>query len=353
MNTPAAKGQMLRLLFWESTIKCNLHCAHCRRIEDDDAVGSDMTTDQAKDMIDQLADIGTEQGFMPIMVFSGGEPLCRSDLFEIVEHAGKRSIKLALATNGTLVDTAIAQKIKDSGITRVSVSLDGADADTHDKLRMLTGSFDRAICGIKNLFEKEVPFQINITLTKNNAHQFEDIYELSKSLGAAAVHIFMLVPVGCGQVLAETDMLTPEQYEEMLIKVAEFDKRGDIEIKVTCGPHYERVIRQQSLNKTRVARVSKGCLAGLGVIFVAHDGNVFPCGYLPVNCGNILQQPLRNIWYKNKDLARMRDSNALEGKCGVCKYRQVCGGCRARAYSIEGNYMAQEPFCAYIPEEAD
>ncbi len=367
MNKHAAKGQMLRLLFWESTIKCNLHCAHCRRVEDDDAAGTDMTTAQAKDMIDQLADVGAEQNFMPIIVFSGGEPLCRSDLFEIIDHAGKRSIKLALATNGTLVDAAIAQKIKDSGITRVSVSLDGADANTHDKLRMLTGSFDQAVCGIKNLFEKQVPFQINITLTKNNAHQLEDIYELSKSLGAVAVHIFMLVPVGCGQTLAETDMLTPEQYEEMLIKVAALDRRSDIEMKVTCGPHYERVMRQQGLHKTRVApkkndsmaagkplhgHASKGCLAGLGVIFVAHNGDVFPCGYLPVNCGNILQQPLRDIWYNSKDLARMRDSNALEGKCGVCGYRQVCGGCRARAFSVEGNYMAQEPFCAYIPEEA-
>lgn len=364
-----AGKQMLRLLFWESTIRCNLECAHCRRIEDDEAVVTDMTTEQAKGMIDQLAAVGEGQPFMPIMVFSGGEPLCREDLFELVEYAGSKSIRCALATNGTLVDGVIADKVKQSGIARVSVSLDGATADVHDGLRRLDGSFDQALVGIRNMAERQIPFQINITLTKNNAHQLEDVYELAKSLGACAVHIFMLVPVGCGQTLAETDMLTPAQYEEMLLKVEELDRRGEIEIKVTCGPHYERVIREQGLYKERKAaghghpgakapgmaghgQTSKGCLAGLGVIFVAHNGEVFPCGYLPVKCGNVLQQPLGEIWTGSADLAKMRDSSELEGKCGVCGYREVCGGCRARAYSVDGNYMAEEPFCAYVPPKA-
>ncbi|MBE0534728.1 MAG: radical SAM protein [Phycisphaerae bacterium] len=360
-------NQMLRLLFWESTIRCNLSCAHCRRIDGDETACKDLTTEQARTMIDQLAEVGRSQPFMPILVFSGGEPLCREDIFELIDYARGRDIRAALATNGTLVDETITRRIKDSGVARVSVSLDGATAEVHDRLRQLSGSFEQALAGIRCLAHHGVPFQINVTLTKHNAHQIEDVYQLARTLGAAAVHIFMLVPVGCGQVLAETDMLSPEQYEEMLVSICRLDGRGEIEIKVTCGPHYERVIRQHGLDKVRRAsapshaaapgahphgKATRGCLAGLGVIFVGHQGDVFPCGYLPVKCGNILEQPLKDIWHGSPDLARMRDSDALEGKCGGCGYRALCSGCRARAFAATGNYMAEEPFCAYVPPEA-
>jgi radical SAM protein with 4Fe4S-binding SPASM domain len=343
-----------------------LTCAHCRRIESDEQAHKDITTAQAKALIEQLVVLGQSQPMMPVLVFSGGEPLCREDLFELVKHARSLGITPALATNGTLIDTTVAQQIRDSGIARVSVSLDGATAEVHNKLRQLEGSFERAIEGIRYLRQQKVPFQINITLTKNNAGQLEEVYELAKSLGAVAVHIFMLVPVGCGQSLAETDMLSPEQYEQKLLDICELDGRGELQMKVTCGPHYERVIRQKGLYKSRLKTgeskgdvpgrsghrgASKGCLAGLGVLFVGHQGDVFPCGYLPIKCGNVLEQKLSDIWYNSKDLARMRDSDLLEGKCGVCGYREVCGGCRGRAYAGTGNYMAEEPFCAYVPPE--
>ncbi len=361
-----AVRQVLRLLFWESTIKCNLACAHCRRLESNEAAVRDLSTAQAKDLIEQLAELGKAQPMMPLLVFSGGEPLCREDLLELVGQARSLGIIPALATNGTLIDAEIAERIHDSGIARVAVSLDGATAEVHNKLRQLEGSFEKAIEGIGYLRDKDVPFQINVTLTKHNAEQLEDIYELAKSLGSVAVHIFMLVPVGCGQVLAETDMLSPQQYEQKMLEICRLDGRGELQMKVTCGPHYERVIREQGLYRLRAGAektsdaipgrsgykgISKGCLAGLGILFVGHQGDVFPCGYLPVNCGNILKDKLSDIWYKNKDLARMRDSDKLEGKCGICGYRQVCGGCRARAYAATGNYMAEEPFCAYVPPE--
>ena len=359
------KQQLLRLLFWESTIKCNLSCAHCRRLEDNEAVDTDMSTAQAQDLIEQLAELGKTQPFMPVMVFSGGEPLCRSDIFELVGKAKSLGITPALATNATLIDADMAQTIKDSGILRVAVSLDGASADVHDKLRQQKGSFEKAIEGISHLREKGISFQINIILTKQNASSLEDVYTLAKSTGAAAVHIFMLVPVGCGQVLAETDMLSPSEYEEMLVKISELDRRGELQIKVTCGPHYERVMRQQGMHESGTeskgnvpsrpqghGKGGRGCLAGLGVIFVAHQGDVFPCGYLPVKCGNVLEVSLSEIWQGSSDLAKMRDSSKFEGKCGVCGFREVCGGCRARAYGITGNYMAEEPFCAYIPPKA-
>ena len=366
MKKVLPQNRILRLLFWEATIKCNLACAHCRRLESDEAVVTDLSASQAKVLIEQLAELGQAQPMMPVLVFSGGEPLCRDDIFELVDYAKSLGITPALATNGTMINAATAEKIVDSGIVRVAVSLDGATAEVHNRLRRQDGSFEKAIDGIKHLRHKEVPFQINITLTKNNAEQLKDVYALAGSLGAVALHIFMLVPVGCGEVLAETDMLSPQQYEQKLLEICRLDSAGQLQVKVTCGPHYERVIRQQGLYQSRVKTghpgssvpgrsrhngASKGCLAGLGVLFVGHQGDVFPCGYLPVNCGNVLKEPLSQIWYNNKDLARMRDSNSLEDKCGVCSYRQICGGCRGRAYAATGNYMAEEPFCAYVPPE--
>jgi len=344
------------MLFWETTIRCNLACAHCRRLESNAAGPADLSTAQAETLIDQLAELGRRQPQMPVLVFSGGEPLCRNDLFHLVGKARQQGIILALATNGTLIDSDKARQIHDSGIARVSVSLDGATADVHDRMRQIAGAFDKAIQGIRHLREHAVPFQINVTLTKQTAPQLQDVYELARSLGAMAVHIFMLVPVGCGQVLAETDMLSPAQYEQIMRDIHALESRGEIQIKVTCGPHYERIKRESGMNhgagnphSAMHGHSSKGCLAGLGVLFVSHRGDVYPCGYLPVNCGNILDKTLAQIWDENADLARMRDAGALEGKCGICGYKQVCGGCRARAFGMTGNYMAEEPFCAYIP----
>jgi AdoMet-dependent heme synthase len=357
---PDTSKQTLRLLFWETTIRCNLDCAHCRRVAGDEAATADMSTEQAKKMVDQLVQVGDEQGFMPILVFSGGEPLCREDLFEVVEYAGAKGLIPALATNGTLIDEKIAERIKQSGIRRVSISLDGATSEAHNKLRQQEGSFESAIRGIEYLRSKDVPFQINVTITKYNCDQLEDIYELAKGLGSAALHLFMLVPVGCGQQFDQKEMLNAAEYEDMMLKIAELDSRGELHVKVTCGPHYERVIRESGLSQNRSKSdlnakhpghggESKGCLAGLGVLFVGHNGDIFPCGYLPVNCGNVTAQTIGEIWRDNKDLARMRDVNELDGKCGVCGYRNVCGGCRARAYAETGNYMSEEPFCEYIP----
>jgi len=362
-------NRILRLLFWESTIKCNLSCAHCRRLESNEAVKEDLSTTEAKGLIEQLSGIGREQSMMPVLVFSGGEPLCRDDLFELTGYANSLGLICALATNGTLIDPQIAEKIAGSGIARVSISLDGASADVHNKLRKLEGSFEHAIEGAKHLHKNGISFQINITLTKQNAHQLEAVYRLAKSLGAVALHIFMLVPVGCGRKLAETEMLSPQEYEQKMLEICRLDSRGQLQVKVTCGPHYERIIRQQGLYKDRKDHVTnisntagrsghgslprgRGCLAGLGVLFVGHQGDVFPCGYLPVKCGNILDTSLAEIWHGNKDLARMCDSASLEGKCGICGYRHICGGCRGRAFSSTGNYMAEEPFCAYVPPEA-
>lgn len=362
MSHPSDQQQKLRLLFWECTIKCNLSCAHCRRVDDEETVNADLSTEQAKGLIDQLAQLSRNQDFIPILVFSGGEPLCRNDIFELVDYAASKELKCVLATNGTLIDSGIARRISSSMIERVSISLDGATSDVHNKLRMQEGSFEAAINGIHCLHDCGVPFQINVTITRYNAHQLDAIFTLAEDLGAVAVHLFMLVPVGCGEEFAEEDMLSAEEYERLLKQVAQKEFNGSLEVKVTCGPHYERVVREQSKasdsllkdagqeNSSRArGHVSKGCLAGLGILFVSHSGEVFPCGYLPVHCGNILQSSIEDIWIGSTDLARMRDTRQLKGKCGICSYRNVCGGCRARAFASTGDYMEQEPMCTYIP----
>jgi MoaA/NifB/PqqE/SkfB family radical SAM enzyme len=262
------------MLFWETTVRCNLACAHCRRLESNEAGVADLSTAQAEGLIEQLSELGRrqhpvarasrpcipgaagreEQGQnalatptpavpMPVLVFSGGEPLCRVDLFHLIDKARRQGLIAALATNGTLIDGPRARQIRDSGIARVSVSLDGATTEVHDRMRQIPGAFDRAIEGIRHLREQQVPFQINVTLTKQNAGQLQEVYDLARSLGAVAVHVFMLVPVGCGRVLAETDMLSPPQYEEIMRDIFAIESRGQIQIKVTCGPHYERVKR--------------------------------------------------------------------------------------------------------------
>lgn len=358
MKHTSDPGQTLRLLFWESTIRCNLSCAHCRRVETDEAIESDLSTGQAMDLIDQLARLGRTQNYMPILVFSGGEPLCRPDLFSLMDAAAAKDVKCALATNGTLIDEGMADRINKAGLERVSVSLDGATGQVHNKLRRLDGSFEAAIAGIQRLRVCGVPFQINMTMTRHNAHQLDEIFPLAEKLGAVAVHLFMLVPVGCGEEFAEDEMLSAQEYESLLERVARKAHVGSLEVKVTCGPHYERVIRQQAETDGAVHShpeggqrpMSKGCLAGSGILFVGHNGDVFPCGYLPVHCGNILRTPLEQIWTSSPDLAAMRDWRQLKGKCGICGYRRVCGGCRARAYAATGDYMEQEPMCIYIPD---
>ena len=347
---PSDHHRKLRLLFWESTIRCNLSCAHCRRVEGDQAAGSDLSTAEAMRLIDQLAEVGQVQGVMPILVFSGGEPLCRGDIFKLIAYAGAKGLVCALATNGTLVDNGIAEKIKSSGVVRVSVSLDGASDQVHNKLRRLEGSFEAALGGIACLRQCGVPFQINITLTRHNVHQLDELFALAETLGAAAVHLFMLVPVGCGEEFSDDDMLSADEYEQLLVRIAHKEQASRLEVKVTCGPHYERVIREE---KSGPKHPSKGCLAGLGVLFVGHSGEVFPCGYLPIHCGSILKTPLAEIWAGSADLARMRDTRQLKGKCGVCGYRAVCGGCRARAFAATGDYMEAEPMCVYDPPQKD
>lgn len=352
-NSPA-QAHGLKLVFWESTVGCNLECRHCRRLEVSKELSkSDLTTQEALGFLDSLTEVGC-----PILILSGGEPLFRPDIFEIADYAGRRGIPVALATNGTLVDGKTAGRVRESGIRRVSVSLDGANAETHDRFRGIPGSFEAALEGVRALRREGVSVQINSTVARHNVDELEDLYRLCVESGADALHIFMLVPVGCGVEIADDQMLSPQRYEEVLLWLYRKSREKALHIRATCAPHYFRILREQTREEGRrlelprhgMEAMTKGCLAGSGVCFVSHKGEVFPCGYLPVEAGNIRTGSLREIWEHSAVFERLRRPELLQGKCGLCEYVKVCMGCRARAFSETGDYMAEEPYCIYTPK---
>lgn len=367
-TTPSSPA--LRLLFWESTSRCNLACRHCRRQDTDDASADrDMTAAQGRGMLADVATLGRS-----VVVFSGGEPLLRDDWSDLAGYARDLGLPTALATNGTLIDTPMAQAIARAGFHRVSVSLDGADAATHDAFRGLAGSFAAAADGCRRLVELGVPLQINCTIARHNVDQLDMLAELARRLGAMAMHLFLLVPVGCGVELAESHRISPDKYEDVLRWVLRERRNGQLEVRATCAPHFQRVQagdgsraacgslpddtgdsnraspKPLALSRSDCATLT-GCLGGVTVAFVSHRGEVFPCGYLPVPAGVLDADGggFSRIWRESDVFSALRDRALLKGKCGRCDYRQACGGCRARAYAATGDYLASEPMCAYQP----
>lgn len=365
-----ATAPALRLLFWESTAGCNLACIHCRRLDVNRTItNDDLTTEQAVAMIRSLPETGR-----PILVFSGGEPLMRPDIFELAQEARLVGLPAAVATNGTIMNEEVADKIVASGIERVSISFDGPDAPTHDFFRG-QGAFDSSIAGFRALRERGMSMQMNTTVAKHNYRKLDQMYRLALDMGADALHIFMLVPVGCGMELSPEIMLDDAEYEDALNWIYDRSLEGRLHLKATCAPHYFRVMKQRTRASGHampahahphknmgtpqgrpgghptgnMTAMTKGCLAGQSVCFVSHTGEVFPCGYLPVSSGNVKVQGLPAIWRDSRVFADLRDETKLEGKCGLCEYKRVCMGCRARAYGTVGNYLAEEPNCNFVP----
>jgi AdoMet-dependent heme synthase len=365
-----------RLVFWETTAGCNLRCIHCRRITvADQLTPQDLTTEEAFRLIDEIAEVGR-----PVFVLSGGEPLFRRDIFDIARYATDAGLTVALATNGTLVDDTVAERAIASGIKRVSISFDGADPATHDAFRGLPGSFDAAVRGFKALRNVGLPVQINTTVANHNKAQLDSMIAMAKDLDAVGLHLFLLVPVGCGVEIAEEQMISAREYEHVLNWLYDMEQsEPGLQLKATCAPHYFRVMRTRRAAERRngvehalpasydrqvsghphgadhaqhgpMHAATKGCLAGTGVCFVSHRGEIFPCGYLPVEAGHVRRQDFADIWQNSPLFAELRDPDALEGKCGVCQFKSLCSGCRARSYGMTGNYLAEEPFCAYQPD---
>jgi radical SAM protein with 4Fe4S-binding SPASM domain len=367
----------LRLVFWETTKACNLTCKHCRAVPNRRLGPAELTTSEAFDLIDRIAEVAK-----PVMVLSGGEPLFRADVYDIGEYGVQSGFRMALATNGTLVTDRVAAKIADAGFARVAVSLDGARPETHDAFRGLTGSHRLALRALRHLRDEGVSVQINSTIARHNVDELPALLDLALALGADALHLFMLVPVGCGLEIAPTEMLPADEYERVLRWFDEQARTCPIDLKATCAPHYYR-IRAQRLEQDRsqgdvtstfiapgtkakaapsmlaagkrdqhsaLSTMTRGCLAGTSVCFVSNEGIVYPCGYLPVVAGNTRRERFADIWKESSVFRQLRDPGTLEGKCGNCRFQPLCGGCRARAYAATGCFLAEEPFCTYRPE---
>ena len=377
----------LRLVFWETTKACNLTCRHCRAVPQRAIGPMELTTKRAFDLIDDIATVAK-----PVMVLSGGEPLFRPDLFDIGAYGVESGFRMALATNGTLVTDRVAAKIADAGFSRVAVSLDGADPATHDRFRGLPGSHALALRGLRNLRGEGVSVQINSTIAKHNVAELPALLDLALGIEADALHLFMLVPVGCGLEIAPAEMLPADEYERVLHWFDDQSKSCPIDLKATCAPHYYR-IRAQRIEDERsrgdmtstfiapgtkakaapvftthagaahghpgghphgaggqaLSAMTRGCLAGTSVCFISNEGTVYPCGYLPVSAGDTRVQSFADIWNDSPVFRELRDPDALGGKCGECRYQALCGGCRARAYAATGSFLAEEPFCSYQP----
>jgi len=293
-----------------------------------------------------------------VVVLSGGEPLLRKDVFDIASYGSGLGLRMCLATNGTLVTEEICLKIKDSGIQMVSLSLDGADAVVHDDFRNQPGAFDATMKAIELFNAHEIPFLVNSSFTRRNKNEAPKIYELVKNLGATAWYLFMIVPTGRGEdIMAE---LIPEsEYEDILNWHYDMEKdESAMLVRPTCAPQYYRIVLQRAKAdgekfKRRTLKFStggsKGCLAGQLICLIDVDGNVLPCSYFPKAGGNIRKQSFKDIWENSKLFLELRDFKGYKDNCGRCEYVNVCGGCRARAYAMSGDYLAQEPFCSYQP----
>ena len=330
-----------RLVAWELTRRCNLRCAHCRASAGK-GVSDELTLDEAKRVVDDIASFAH-----PILILTGGEPLLCPHVWELIAYARAKGLKPVVGTNGTLVDAAVAARLAEAGVSRISVSIDFPTAEAHDAFRGVKGAFDAAVAGIRAARAAGIEVQINTTVTRLNRHLLEDIHALAVSLDAQALHPFLLVPTGRGADLADVEMSAAE-YEETLRWVCERQKDSPLEFKPTDAPQFHRIVRQQGGCGLR----GKGCLAGTGFAFISAVGDVQPCGYFDLKLGNVRETPFSRIWRESPVLDDLRHPERLKGKCGVCEYKGVCGGCRARAFAKTGDYLAEEPACAHVPDRS-
>lgn len=338
---------------WEVTEVCNLRCIHCRSSSDLKSSEGNFSTEEAKSLIDDIASYCN-----PVLVLTGGEPLLRKDLFEIAGYASMKGFRVCIATNGTLINDEICTGMKQNNVKMVSLSLDGPTKEVHDDFRNMHGAFDGAISGIKYLKKHRIPFLINSSFTKRNQNYIAETFRFAKSLGATAWYMFMIVPTGRGKELFE-ELISPEDYDEILKWHFDMElKENEILMRPTCAPHYYRIVPQLSKERSiKFKRRSltfstgggKGCVAGQTICLIDCFGNIKPCSYFPLSAGNLKEKSFKEIWEKSPLMQDMRKFKEFKGRCGKCEFLNICGGCRARAYTMTGDYMEEEPFCDYVP----
>ncbi len=338
---------------WEVTGRCNLNCIHCRASAGLESHDTDFSTEEAKALIDDIAEVST-----PVLVLSGGEPLLREDLFEIARYGTDKGFRMCVATNGTLVTDGVVGKMKDAGVKICSLSLDGSTAAVHDDFRKQPGAFEATLRAAETFRRNGMQFIVNSSFTNRNRHDIPAVCRLAKSIGAHAWYMFMIVPTGRGQEIL-SELIGKEEYEEILRWHYEMEKKEDeMLVRPTCAPHYYRVRlqRMKEEGKTFTPRSltfstggGKGCVCAQSICFIDSRGNVQPCSYFPAAAGNVKKEKFGEIWRNSELFRSLRDFGRYKGRCGECEYQNVCGGCRARADAILGDYLEEEPFCNYVP----
>jgi len=384
-NIPARGGlnfdEAPFLAIWEITQSCDLACKHCRAAAQPIAHPDELTNAEGKALIDQIAEM-----HVPIFVFTGGDPMKRKDVYELIGYAAGKGVQVALTPSATPLLTRDAIfKLKEAGLVRLGISLDGSTPQIHDAFRGLPGAWARTIQAIEWANEAGIPIQVHTTISRHNAHDLDNLCALFEKLAIVMWNVFFLVPVGRGQL---GDLLSGEEFEQVFGKIYELSHRVNFQIKTTEAMHYRRYLLQHNLEERRIGHgsghghpgtskvaaalgayeagaptadaqtrtaswVTRRVNDGKGFLFVSHVGNVYPSGFLPIHAGNVKQTPLSEIYRNAPIFKSLRDTSKLEGKCGACEYKEICGGSRARAYAVTGDPLAQEPCCIYQPKHWD
>ncbi len=355
------------IAIWEITRACALACKHCRAEAINWRDPEELTTEEGKSLIDDIAQMGTK-----IMVLTGGDPVSRDDIYDLIAYGAKKGIRMATIPAATeMLTYNLVKKLKESGLSQMALSLDGPDAESHDKFRGIPGSFEKTIKGAEYAHSLNLPLQINTVISRYNYDLLDSIIELIKKLKVVFWEVFFLVPTGRGRILQQ---ITSAEYEKVFEKLYRLSKEVDFIIKVAEAPHYRRFYIQKEMEGKKkqekeksllelpdfvapssgprgtIGLAQKGVNSGNGFVFISHTGDVHPSGFLPISTENVRNKPLSEIYRNHPVFVTLRDPNKLEGKCGVCEFKYICGGSRSRAYAMTGNYMATDPKCSYVPK---
>jgi radical SAM protein len=343
------------LVIWEVTQACDLACVHCRASAQAERNPAELSTEQGYRLLDEIRSFGE-----PLMVFTGGDPLKRPDLYELIRY----SVKIGLRTNVTpsatpLLTAEAIEGFQAAGIARMAISLDGPDAATHDEFRGIPGTFDRAMFALRYARDIGLDTQLQTTVTRRNMARLAEVAEIAKEVRTRMWSLFFLIVTGRAE--EGDDLLAPE-YEQVFEFMYELSKTAPFGVKTTEAMHYRRYVAQrikaehgvtENPNARGVAWRTAGVSDGKGFVFVSHTGEIFPSGFFPVSGGNVLEDSLTDV-YRNSDLfLTLRDTSQRHGKCGICEYRNICGGSRSRAYALTGDFLAEDPRCVYEPHLAD
>ncbi len=346
------------IAIWEVTQACDLACVHCRASAQPNRDPLELTTAEGKDLIDQIAALK-----VPVFVLTGGDPIKRPDLFELIGHAREAGVRVSLTPSATpLLTREIVVRLKQTGLARLAVSMDGASAATHDAFRGLSGSFARTLDAVRWANEVGLPIQINTTFSRRNIAEMDAIVELMEKLNITLWSVFFLVPTGRGKL---NDLLSADEFEEVFATIYDLSKTAKFDIKTTEAQHYRRFLLQQRVAERQaglgalapseraadaIGRAPRGLNDGKGFVFISHKGEVFPSGFLPMSAGNVRHEGLAEIYRESPLFMGLRDTSKLEGKCGACEFKEICGGSRSRAFALTGNPNAEEPCCSYVPK---